>query len=102
MVPIINIFCIQTINDSLHFLLNRPYSIDAVTMADKAIRNFNVRDLSFELLYGIPGQTEHMFMSDLERILYYEPEHVTNRPLVLQKGTPLYVQVKEGTVKAMP
>lgn len=71
------IVSLMTANESLHQFLGRPYDIDKISMADTAIRNFNMRDLSFELMYNMPGQSEKDFDNDLNRILSYKPEHVS-------------------------
>lgn len=82
-----HIVSIPTTQESLHNLLSRPYSLDAITMADTAIRNFRMRDLSFELMYGIPGQTVNHVVTDLKKILEYQPEHVTLYPLIMHSSS---------------
>ena len=71
------IVSLMTANESLHQFLGRPYDIDKISMADMAIKNFNMRDLGFELMYNIPGQSERDFDNDLNRILSYKPEHIS-------------------------
>lgn len=83
-------------NPEEHKLLGRPYRFDALTMVDTAVRVFPMRDLNFELLYGIPGQTMHSWERSLNAVLAYQPEHLTLRPLILRPGTPLYAGCKSG------
>jgi oxygen-independent coproporphyrinogen-3 oxidase len=83
------IFGIQTTAWKEHDLLKRPYRWDTLSMVDVAVRNFDMHDRSFELLYGIPGQTEHSFLTSLEKVLSYAPEHITLYPLRLEEGTEL-------------
>ena len=82
-------------------LLDRPYPFDAITMVDAALKAFDPRDLNFELLYGIPGQTARSFAKSVEKILAYEPDHITLNPLRLLPHTRLYEQCRKGEVKAM-
>ena len=68
-------------------LIDPPYKFDAITMVDMAVRAFHPKDLSFELLYGIPPQTEGSWKHTLERVLAYEPAHMTIRPLRAEPGS---------------
>lgn len=89
---------LETADPEEHELLRRPYRFDALTMVDAAIRTFNPRDLSFDLLYGIPGQSMKSWSHTLDTVLAYAPEHLTLLPLQLIKGTALCAQVDEGLV----
>lgn len=90
---------LQTTAPAEHELLERPYRFDALTMVDAALRNFQMRDCSFELLYGIPGQTMKSWKNTLEKALYYTPEHMTLYPLRLAKGTKLQQRCVLGEIK---
>jgi len=92
------IFGVQTADLKEHLLLERPYSYEALSMVDVALKTFDVHDRSFELLYGIPGQTEHTWEHSLLSVLSYEPEHLTLYPLHLYKGTSLYRKWHEGNL----
>lgn len=93
---------LETANPEEHRLLRRPYRFDALTMVDAAIHTFQPRALSFDLLYGIPGQTEKSWAHTLETALAYEPEHLTLYPLVLAPGMALHVDCMAGLVQPMP
>ncbi len=90
---------LQTAELAEHELLERPYRFDALTMVDTVMRNFRMRDCSFELLYGIPGQTMKSWKNSLEKALYYAPEHMTLYPLRLEEGTKLQQKCILGEVK---
>ncbi len=98
------IFGVATAEAREHSLLGRPYRYDALSMVDVAVKTFDVRRLSFELLYGIPGQTMRSLEHSLEKVLYYAPEHVTLLPLRLMKGTELYrrCQLGRGAEEIVP
>lgn len=74
---------LETANLEENNLLRRPYRFDALTMVDTALHTFKPRDLSFDLLYGIPGQTMNSWTHTLEAALAYEPDHLTLWPLSL-------------------
>lgn len=88
---------LQTARRSEHDLLERPYKYEAITMADMAIRTFDPRSLSFELLAGIPGQTRESLEQTLNRCLYYAPEHITVYPLRLPANSRMEEQILAGT-----
>ena len=78
---------LETTQASEHELLKRPYKFDAVTMVDMAVRTFAPRALSFDLLAGIPGQTERSLKRSLEHCLFYAPEHMSIYPLRIHAGS---------------
>lgn len=87
---------LATASPEEHRLLGRPYRFDALTMVDTAVRVFPLRDLNFELLYGIPGQTIASWARTLDAALAYGPEHLTLRPLLLLPGLPLFTACRAG------
>ena len=91
---------LQTAQRREHELLERPYYYDAITMVDTAVRTFRPKDLSFDLLTGIPGQTVESFRNSLERTLAYEPEHMSVIPLRVEPGTRLHARIAAGSVPA--
>ncbi|MBO7709684.1 MAG: radical SAM protein, partial [Lachnospiraceae bacterium] len=78
---------LETTQASEHELLKRPYKFDAVTMVDMAVRTFAPRALSFDLLAGLPGQTERSLKRSLEHCLFYAPEHMSIYPLRIHAGS---------------
>ena len=84
-----------------HDLLRRPYRFDALTMVDVALRTFDPRRLSFDLLYGIPGQTPRSWAHTLETALAYRPDHLTTRPLDLTVNSALRADVALGLVEPL-
>lgn len=86
----------QTAELAEHNLLQRPYKYDALTMVDAALKNFNLRDLSFDLLYGIPKQTLRSWQNTLNKALYYAPDHISLYPLRIEKGTALEQSILQG------
>jgi oxygen-independent coproporphyrinogen-3 oxidase len=90
------IFGIQTADLKEHELLQRPYRFDALSMVHVAIQTFDLHARSFELLYGIPGQTTESWLHSLDMALRYEPEHLTLYPLLLERGTQLKQRCDRG------
>ena len=92
---------LQTAQPAEHDILERPYRFDAVTMADMAIRTFEPRPLSFDVLTGIPKQTIHSLEQTLMKCLYYAPDHMTVYPLSIRQGTRLQELIGSGRIPAV-
>ena len=92
---------LETAELAEHELLRRPYRFDALTMVDMAMRTFHPRDLSFDLLYGIPGQTLKSWAHTLETALAYRPDHITLWPLSLAGNSALQAECEAGILKPM-
>ena len=80
---------LETANRQEHELLRRPYKFDALTMVDTALRTFDPRSLSFDLLYGLPGQTLESWRHTLETVLAYRPDHISAIPLDMKVNSAL-------------
>jgi oxygen-independent coproporphyrinogen-3 oxidase len=52
--------------------------------------------LSFDILYGLPGQTCDEILCDIERLMVYSPEHLSAYQLTPEKGTPLGSRAAAG------
>jgi oxygen-independent coproporphyrinogen-3 oxidase len=51
---------------------------------------------SVDLISGLPFQDEYIVLKDIEKILSYEPGHVSLYDLTLEEGTPLAERVGRG------
>ncbi len=81
---------IQTDNDALLQQLGRPHDYSQVELAVKRIRRAGFRNLSVDLMYGLPGQTLADWHSTLDNVLHLQPEHISCYGLKVEPGTPLY------------
>ena len=62
----------------------------------KAARDAKIKNLNLDLIYGLPGQTEHSWRASVEAALALEPEHLSCYGLTVEEGTPLARRVAEG------
>lgn len=85
---------VQTDDDELLKKLGRPHDYSQVLSAVKRIRKAGFKNLSLDLMYGLPGQTLAAWRSTLENVLSLNPEHVSCYGLKVEEGTPLY-EVRE-------
>ena len=81
---------IQCDNDEILKKLGRPHSYAQAVHAVERIRKAGFRNLSVDLMYGLPGQTLEDWGITLENVLKLQPEHISCYGLKVEEGTPLY------------
>ena len=81
---------IQTDDDEVLKKLGRPHSYAQAMSAFHRIRKAGFRNISVDLMYGLPGQTLSAWQSTLETVLTLNPEHISCYGLKLEPGTPMY------------
>ena len=81
---------IQCDNDEILKKLGRPHNFQQAMEAVRLIRKYRFKNLSVDLMYGLPGQDLHSWMKTLKNVLTLKPEHVSCYGLKVEEGTPLY------------
>ena len=81
---------IQNDNDDLLRKLGRPHTYAQAVSAFHRIRKAGFRNISVDLIYGLPGQTLHAWQETLDHVLMLNPEHISCYGLKVEEGTPLY------------
>jgi oxygen-independent coproporphyrinogen-3 oxidase len=91
---------IQSFNDRDLKLLNRRHNaIQAFNSIEQA-RKAGFRNLSVDLIYGIPGMTAEEWSWNLHALP--EVEHISAYHLTLEPGTALYRKAKDGLLSIPP
>ena len=81
---------IQTDDDEVLRKLGRPHTFANAVAAYHRIRKAGFRNVSVDLMYGLPGQTLRAWRETLEHVLTLNPEHISCYGLKVEEGTPLY------------
>ena len=81
---------IQTDDDEVLRKLGRPHTFANAVTAYHRIRKAGFRNVSVDLMYGLPGQTLRAWRETLEHVLTLNPEHISCYGLKVEEGTPLY------------
>lgn len=79
---------------AVHRLHNFSQVTEAVTLARKA----KIKNLSLDLIYGLPGQSMESWKKSVEAALSLSPEHLSCYGLKVEPGTPLDGRVTRGEV----
>ena len=81
---------IQSDNDEILKKIGRPHNYEQAVKAVQRIRKAGFRNLSVDLMYGLPGQDVESWLATLENVLTLEPEHISCYGLKLEEGTPMH------------
>ena len=81
---------IQTDDDAILQKIGRPHNYAQAVTAVERIRRAGYRNLSVDLMYGLPGQTMDGWEQTLRRVLTLTPDHISCYGLKVEERTPLY------------
>ena len=85
---------IQSDDNDMLKKLGRPHTYDQAVMAYQRIRKAGFRNVSIDLMYGLPGQELQDWQETLDNVLRLNPEHVSCYALKVEDGTP-FAEVKD-------
>lgn len=81
---------IQSDDDEMLKKLGRPHTYAQAVTAYQRIRKAGFRNVSVDLMYGLPGQTLADWQETLDNVLRLLPEHVSCYGLRIEEGTPFW------------
>ncbi len=79
---------IQSDDDEMLKKLGRPHTYAQAVTAYQRIRKAGFRNVSIDLMYGLPGQDLQDWQETLDNVLRLLPEHVSCYALKIEEGTP--------------
>ncbi len=80
---------VQSADDEQLKILGRPHTFAQAEEAAAAARRGKNKNLSLDLIYGLPGQTLESWKETLEKAAALSPEHLSCYGLKVEEGTPL-------------
>ena len=83
---------VQSADDAILRRIGRIHTWEQARQAAAAARAAGFDNLSLDLIYGLPGQTQALWQDTVEKLLTLEPQHISAYGLKLEPGTPLYRQ----------
>lgn len=78
---------IQSLNDECLRFSGRRASLKENLKALEIFRKFWKKDLSLDLICGLPGETEESFLEGLKKICSYSPSHISMYSLTIEENT---------------
>ena len=70
--------------------IGRVHTMEQVQQAAEAARKAKIQNLSLDLIYGLPHQTQERWMENLAAAVALNPEHLSCYGLKVEEGTPLF------------
>ena len=81
---------VQSADDGQLHTLGRPHTFAQAEQAAAAARRAKIKNLSLDLIYGLPGQSMDSWRDTVERAAALAPEHLSCYGLKVEEGTPLW------------
>ncbi len=80
---------VQCSDNAILETIGRPHDYETAVDAVKMIRKAGFKNLSLDLIYGLPEQNLESWQRTLLDVLELKPEHISCYGLKLEEGTPL-------------
>ena len=90
---------IQTFQEETLKLLHRRHTARQAIEAFQRCREAGIRNISIDLMYGLPGETLQTWKEDLQQAIALHPEHISAYHLIYEEGTALWTLKEEQKVK---
>ena len=86
----------QAYQDRLLCLLGRIHRFEDVVASVLSARSSGFRNISIDLIFGIPTQTIDEWLQTVESVISLHPEHISAYGLIPEDGTPLFHDLENG------
>lgn len=90
---------IQTFDDATLALIGRRHNAAQALAAVRTLRDAGIDEISIDLMYGLPGEDESRWASDLEQATALGVPHISAYCLTYEEGTVLWKQREDGKVE---
>jgi len=92
---------IQSFDDTVLKFLNRAHSsADALTCVSQ-LREYEINNLSIDLIHSIPGQDDRLLGQNLEKVIRLAPQHISVYSLTIEEKTVFGKWASRGQLNVM-
>ena len=88
---------LQSVNENELSALGRVHSFDDFFIAFSDAREAGFKNISVDLMYGIPEQTRGSFEYSIDKVLELKPEHISSYGLKIEENT-VFAKTKDKLV----
>lgn len=81
-------FGAQTFDEKLLEKLGRGHSLEDSYQTIEILESLKLKSWSFDLIYGLPGQTMQSWQDTVNRALSFNPKHISAYALSIETNTP--------------
>ena len=93
--------CVQTFEQVFLNLLGRTHANEDVLRAVETAREVGFSNISFDLMYGLPGQTMAQWDETLERAFSFDMPHFSAYSLIIEPKTVFYNLMVKGKLNTV-
>ena len=90
---------VQSFQPSSLELLGRIHSAQEAIDGYHLLREQGVENINLDLIFGVPGATRDMLISDIETMLNLQPDHTSCYNLMYEEGTPLTRMLNQKLIR---
>ncbi|WP_132743000.1 radical SAM family heme chaperone HemW [Scopulibacillus darangshiensis] len=87
---------VQTFQNDLLTEIGRPHTNRDVIHVMQEARHYGFDNISIDLMFGLPNQTEDMLRASINEALRLDPEHISIYSLQIEPKTIFYNRMKKG------
>jgi oxygen-independent coproporphyrinogen-3 oxidase len=95
-------FGAQSFDDAVLARLGRRHGASDIQRSFAFARRAGFENVSLDLIFGTPVESDVSWASTLQRAVTLEPDHVSCYALTVEPGTPLHREVKAGAMAPDP
>ncbi len=92
---------VQSFSNAKLEMLGRIHTSDEAATAFESLADAGFRNISIDLIYGVPGDSEESWLNDLDRTTVLKTQHVSAYCLSVESGTPFEEMLARGEL-ALP
>ena len=81
---------VQSANNEVLKTIGRRHTYAQAFKAYTSARQAGFKNISVDLMYGLPGQSKEDWADTLSKIVRWKPDHISCYGLRLEEGTPMY------------
>ena len=82
--------------------LERVHSVDEIYLTVERARQAKFKNLSLDLMFGLPGQTVERWQDNLQQALGLQTDHISAYNLTIEPDTVFYKQQSQGQLTMPP
>ena len=90
---------VQSFQDQLLRTIGRRHTAEEAREAIRVLRETGIKNLSLDLMYGLPGQTLELWKADIEEAIRTGAEHISCYCLSYEEGTPMWQDLQAGRIR---
>lgn len=88
-------FGLQSADNKELKLLGRIHTLEQFSESFDIARDAGFRNINIDIMSALPGQTYEGFKETVEKVIEFNPEHISAYSLILEEGTRLYEHIRE-------